>query len=369
MAAYTVSAQEARAVQSYLASRTATLTSSPKTAFTTLPIIDLAPSYSPSLASRLSVASQIRAACTTSGFFYITSHTIPQSTIDSVFHHSKRFFHEYPQAKKKVLHIKHSSIFRGWEPGGYTTLDPGDQEEGKEESKEAFNWGYESELDPNGDPEYKQEAGVFGLGRNVWPEEEDLPGFKKAVAEYYGKVLELARHLFRLFALSLELPEDHFDKLMTHPGGIARILYYPPQDLDLDDRTIGLGAHTDYECFTILAQDAPPSPDAAGLQVLNPEGTWIDAKPIPGALVVNVADFMMRWSNDVYKSTVHRVINKSEAPRYSLPFFFSINYDALVETLPSCITPENPSKYPPIVAGEYILGRLQMTREIAENEK
>jgi len=150
--------------------------------------------------------------------------------------------------------------------------------------------------------------------------------------------------------------------MMTHPGGIARLIRYPPatnpkplSNLNKEEE-IGLGAHTDYECFTLLLQDTNP-----GLEILSPDGHWISAAPVEGGIVVNVADFLMRWTNGVYKSTVHRVVNRTDKERYSIPLFFSINYDETVETLPSCVSKENPSKFPPITAGRYVLDRLEMT--------
>jgi isopenicillin N synthase-like dioxygenase len=176
------------------------------------------------------------------------------------------------------------------------------------------------------------------------------------------QILQLCRHLFRLFALSLNLPEDYFEPMTTHPGGIARLIKYKPStnpkplSEQNEDEEIGLGAHTDYECFTLLLQDSNP-----GLEILSPDGYWISANPVQGGIVVNVADFLMRWTNGVYKSTVHRVVNRTGKERYSVPLFFSINYDEKVETLPSCVSESNPSKYPPITAGKYVLDRLSLT--------
>lgn len=174
--------------------------------------------------------------------------------------------------------------------------------------------------------------------------------------------MQLARHLFRLFALSLDLPEDYFDSMMTHPGGMCRLIKYKPSENPKplsevsEDEEIGLGAHTDYECFTLLLQDSNP-----GLEILSPDGRWISAGPVEGGIVVNVADFLMRWTNGIYKSTVHRVVNRTDKEQYSVPMFFSINYDEKVETLPSCVSEDNPSKFPPITAGKYVMNRLAMT--------
>jgi len=214
---------------------------------------------------------------------------------------------------------------------------------------------------------------------NVWPDERDLPGFHAAIAAYYGQVLELARHLFRLFALSLDLDEHHFDPLMTHPGGIARLLYYAgqpatpapgPNERSEDQSKLGLGAHTDYECFTLLLNSANP-----GLEILFPPSPVTGDRPIwrpcpvrPGTLTVNVADFLMRWTNGRYKSTIHRVVSKpGGGERYSVPFFFSINYDGEVTALPERSVGK--SRFLPLKAGEYVLERLRATQALEEREK
>jgi isopenicillin N synthase-like dioxygenase len=151
--------------------------------------------------------------------------------------------------------------------------------------------------------------------------------------------------------------------MTTHPGGIARLLYYPPPKSPQPSLTkpsikeqIGLGAHSDYECFTLLHTSSTP-----GLEILKPSGRWHIASQVPDTLIVNIADFMMRWTNGLYKSTIHRVVNRSTEARYSVPFFFSVNYDTVVETLPTCLKEGEVSKWKPIRAGEYILERLNAT--------
>lgn len=268
----------------------------------------------------------------TTSFFQITGHNIPEPTRQGILTRASQFFKQLPPSKKDPLHVKHSKYMRGWEPSDYTYVNPSDwTNEVVPETKEGFNWGYEAGLDPTGgDGAYTELDGDSTPG-NVWPDESDLPGFYAGVREYYSEVLQLARHLFRLFALSLGLEEGFFDGVTTHPGGIARLLYYPPSKdprplEEGKDKEVGLGAHSDYECFTILL-----SSSVGGLEILSPDNTWVAAPVAEGAFVINVADFFMRWTNDLYKSTVHRVVNRTDKERYSVPFFFSVNYDAVVE--------------------------------------
>ncbi|KIX10501.1 uncharacterized protein Z518_01584 [Rhinocladiella mackenziei CBS 650.93] len=347
----------------------------------TVPLIDIGASFDGSLDSRKTIARQIHEACVTTGFFQISNHGVTEEAMAGVLKQAERFFHELPQEKKHAMHIKYSPLFRGYEPHDYTYVNPDDKDpdgrsSAQQETKEGFNWGYEEAMDPSGgDGKYVELDGVApattGIG-NVWPAEDDLPGFHATISLYYSQVLELARHLFRLFALSLDLEEDYFDPLMTHPGGIARLLYYagqPALDKEKTDEEVefegklGLGAHTDYECFTLLLSSTNP-----GLEILFPPSPLTNNLPIwrpcpvrPGTLTVNVADFLMRWTNGLYKSTIHRVVSKPGAgERYSVPFFFSINYDSEVTALPErCV---GKSRFLPLKAGEYILERLKATQ-------
>jgi len=152
----------------------------------------------------------------------------------------------------------------------------------------------------------------------VWEGTSHLPGFKEETLAYWAACLTLARKLVRAFALSLDLSEDYFDSRTTYPGADGVFNYYPENSAEEKaNDSVGLGSHTDLQMFTLLWQDM-----VGGLQVLNKEGQWIKAKPVDGTIVVNIGDFMMRLCNDRYISTVHRVYNKSNVERLSMPFFF-----------------------------------------------
>ncbi|KAF2170291.1 hypothetical protein M409DRAFT_19893 [Zasmidium cellare ATCC 36951] len=324
-----------------------------------IPIIDIGPSYSSNLGDRKQVAEQIRKACVTSGFFYITNHGIDKQACQGIIRQGQRLFKELSREQKEAISLKKSPYGYGWEDATSTSL-----QNDVEESKEGFNWSYEEDLDPaGGDGGYVQIDGSTATHVNQWPSEKDLPGFYDGIKHYYGPALQLARHLCKLFAISLSLPEDYFGPMITHPSGNSRFMYYPPSKNPgpLNDSSasgeIGLGAHSDYQVFTILLCSSTP-----GLEILSPSGRWITAPTVENGIIVNIGDMMMRWTNDIYKSTVHRVVNRTAAARYSMPLFFGINNDQIVETLPSCVSETNPSKYGPIKAGEYVLQRLATTR-------
>jgi isopenicillin N synthase-like dioxygenase len=169
--------------QEYLQSR---LTStSETTSFRSIPIIDLTRSFSSLLSDRQAVAQEINQACTKVGFFYITGHRIPNDVCDRVLTLAHRFFHELPQESKEAIHMKHSKYFRGYEPAAFSSVNNFTSKE----TKEAFNWGYESGLDPTGgDGKYVELDGSSEGAVNLWPKEEEIPGFYKGIAEYYGEV-------------------------------------------------------------------------------------------------------------------------------------------------------------------------------------
>ena len=173
----------ARKAQEYLESRlTAT---SETTSFRSIPIIDLTQSFSSSLTDRQQVAREINKACTTVGFFYITGHGIPAEVCNDVLNLAHRFFHELPQDAKEAVHMKHSNHFRGYEPAAFSSVNDFQSKE----TKEAFNWGYESGLDPTGgDGKYVELDGTPEGATNQWPKESELPGFYNGISKYYGQV-------------------------------------------------------------------------------------------------------------------------------------------------------------------------------------
>jgi isopenicillin N synthase-like dioxygenase len=274
-------------------------------------------------------------ACRETGFFYLSGHGIDTQPVFA----AARAFFALPIADKAALSIKRSPNNRGYVGLGQERL----QEASPPDQKEAFNIGLELPADDADVLTRKPFRGV-----NFWP---DLPGWRDTLLAYYGACCDLALAVHRGFARDLGLDQDFFAPMLRRPMSTLRLLRYPAGSGD----QLGAGTHTDYGNLTILATDA-----VAGLQVRRRDGTWIDAPHVPGAFVCNIGDTLMRWTNDVYVSTPHRVVQPA-AERYSIAYFCDANPDAVVAALPTCLQPNEPAKYPPVTAGAYLASRLDAT--------
>ncbi|KAI0698155.1 Clavaminate synthase-like protein [Cytidiella melzeri] len=316
--------------------------------FDQIPIIDLANAQSPDTTERMQLAAKIRDACINVGFLYVKNHGIPEEIIQRAFVATQEFF-SLPDSQKMEVDNKKTANFKGYNAVLASNNDPA----GAGDMHEGFEFGWE-EITPKNNDEKRAHDGVMA-GGNIWP--SGLPSFRQSALTYYHAAVELGKRLFPLFALALELPEDYFEDKTRNAAALMRVLHYPPQAGPVDERVIGIGAHTDFECFTILWQQ----PGIQALQVLNAQKQWIDAPPIPGTFVVNLGDQFARWTNDVFKSTVHRAVNRSGVRRYSIPLFFGTDYDVRLEPIPTCVSDDRPPKYEVVTAGEYVKERLKAT--------
>ncbi|KAG6356465.1 hypothetical protein INS49_015853 [Diaporthe citri] len=374
-----------------------------------IPIIDISGIFSASLTDRKAVATQIHAAATNNGFFYIRNHGVPAAVTDAAHAACLSFFRQ-PQDVKNLANAAQSAYFNGYKPPRTQRINPSESVD----NRETFSWTYDPRCDPavpsleSVPPRVRaflriepdadiNDAGSPGeredqnhLRRFPWSRTKTVPHFAPAVIEYWRSCLTLARALVRSFALSLDLEETFFDSKVTHPDAALALNYYPPlpptpprspehfkasspasssspspspppqarpdqQQQQQEQEQVSIGSHTDFQLFTILCQDAVP-----GLQVLSREGQWLNAPPVPGTLVVNIADYLQRITNDLYVSTVHRAINNGGTPpspishhssrqqqqlqqsrhnreRVSMPFFFGFNMDESCAVLDSCV--------------------------------
>jgi isopenicillin N synthase-like dioxygenase len=165
---------------------------------------------------------------------------------------------------------------------------------------------------------------------------------------------DFSKRMLHIFALALDLPEDYFDAITTHPMTNVRAVHYPPQEIDSD---VGIGAHTDFCCFTLVCQSRTAYP---ALEVLNGNSIWVPVYPTPNSFVVNVADFLKLVTGGTWQSTVHRVRNIGDEERYSMPFFFSPNEDAKVSVVQHL--KQEGEVYDEFVVGEYFQKRLDIDR-------
>ena len=295
------------------------------------------------------VGAEIGRAARGLGFFSVAEHGIPQSLVDAVFAESATFF-ALPALAKEQLSVTNSTSYRGYVRLGEEKLDPalaGD-------IKECFNAGPDLAAD---DPDVL--AGKPFHAVNQWP---DLPAFRATLLEFHRAALELVVLLHRAIAVDLDIEESFFDRYFTHAVGVLRLLHYPPHPGTFDASVYGAGAHTDYGNLTLLAQDA-----IGGLEVRKRDGTWTLVPPVAGTFVCNIGDCLMRWTNDVYVSNAHRVVNQSGRERFSVAYFGDPNSDALVSCLPSVLAPGEAPKYPPITYAEYLRSRYDATYTVASS--
>ncbi|KAG6740721.1 hypothetical protein POTOM_056189 [Populus tomentosa] len=288
-------------------------------------------------------------ACLDCGFFYVINHGISEELMEEVFEQNKKFFELPLSEKMKVLrNEKH----RGYTPLFDELLDPDNQVHG--DYKEGYYIGVEV---PEDDP--KAEKPFYGP--NVWPSDDILPGWRHTMEKYYLEALEVARAIVRIIALALDLEADFFDKpeILGQPLALLRLLKYPGQISDPSNGVYGAGAHTDYGLITLLSTD-----DVYGLQICKDKyaqpRVWEFIAPLKGAFIVNLGDMLERWSNCLFKSTLHRVLGNGQE-RYSIAYFVEPSFDCLVECLPTCKSEKNPPKFPPVIYGDYLGQRYKDT--------
>lgn len=291
------------------------------------------------------------------GFIYLKNHGISDSTVSDVFSQSAAFF-SLPAETKDTLKWVDPRANRGYVAVGRqrraahsaTATQIAAQRAQPADYKESM------EIGRDWDPAWK----------NHWPEEGDVPGFKQTMLAFYQTCHALHVQVLRAVALGLGLGETFFDRLVDEQYHNLRLVSYPPIKTELLTKggQARIGAHSDYGTVTLLFQDS-----VGGLEVQNPQtGEFQPVVPIAGTIVVNAGDLLARWSNDVLRSTVHRVVapagtkagtTEGVTPlRRSIAFFCNPNFDTVISCLPNC---GEEAKYAPVTTREYIHGRLAAT--------
>jgi isopenicillin N synthase-like dioxygenase len=262
------------------------------------------------------------------GFFYIRNHAVPPGMIAAVFDVARRFFAEPVDRKQQVaVNAGHRGFIRIGEAKMTTGALP--------DLKESFVWGLDA-------------PGADGIPPNQWP--DFPPDMRATLTGFFATGSDVGWSLLRAFAVALGVAPDFFIRTIDRPISRGSIIHYPPQPPDMGADQFGVSSHTDYGCLTLLCQDA-----TGGLQVQGRDGSWLTAHPIPDTFVVNVGDLLARWSNDRFRSTPHRVVNRSGRTRYSTALFIDPNRDTLVVPV---VAPGESPHYPPVTCGDYLRARL-----------
>ncbi|KAJ3862100.1 flavonol synthase/flavanone 3-hydroxylase [Lentinula novae-zelandiae] len=284
--------------------------------------------------------SKLFEACRDVGFAYLVNTGIPQGQIDGMFdwafswhHKSAKLFALPIETKLKAPHPQ-----EGWKHRGYSGVCAHKfflfQDAQLNNFKESFDLGSEdSQTLPNN-----------------WIPDEDLPGFQTYATNFYNTCREFQLSiLLPALALGLDLPKDFFLGYHEANENQLRLLHYPgaPTSVFESGERGRIGAHTDFGTGTLLFQD-----DCGGLQVETPSqpGVFMHVPPVPGTVLFNIGDFLMRWSNDTLKSTLHRVRapprrdgqgdDGETKERFSIAYFMGADKEKTIECLPGCSGPD-----------------------------
>ena len=263
----------------------------------------------------------------------VTGHGVPDGVVDRAWQTSEEFF-DLPLNEKRAIPLTEEYPF-GYSGFEEETLAGSLDQDSAPDLKESFSIG------PSDPPP--------GVPETRWPRRP--PGLEAAWLAYYQAMEQLAATLLRSFAVALGLAEDWFADKTDHHASALRALSYPELARPPAPRQLRASAHSDYGCLTILAADGP------GLQVQGREGQWLDVPSVAGSFVVNLGDLMAHWTNDHWRSTLHRVVApplETQKRRQSIAFFHNVNEDAVIECIKTCVRPDRPAKYPPVSAGEHL---------------
>ena len=310
-----------------------------------IPVIDITPLRNGT--DVVTVAKALHTASQNMGFIYIKGHGIEDATIRAAHSSALAFFNHSNDEKAKVtISKKH----RGWLRQGGAVMADG----ANTDLKESFIWGAEDTAGNTGKDHPLR-------GKNLWP--PFVPDLQRHAMEYFRQAHEVAFHLMRGFAIGLDLEEEHFLRSNLAPLSRASFVYYPSQSENLGKKQFGVGPHTDFGVLTVLYQD-----DVGGLQIEDIDGKWIEAPPIEGSLVVNVGDLLARWTEGVYRSTKHRVINSSGRERLSLVLAYDPDPDTIIDAR-NIFGTEHKAAQEPITCGDYLIWRFEKAFSYREAKK
>ena len=305
-----------------------------------LPVLDMRSWTQGNSQEKKQFAQQVIETCKTAGFFYLSGHSVTPEALRDVYAASEDF-HQQTEDFKSQYHIADSRHHRGWVP----TSEVGEFQKNGDHHKvfyESFDLSFEVAAD-----DHRTHQGYGLVGPNIWPE---LTSFQSRVAGYYDAVYSLGRELLSVFESGLGMAQGTLLKHVTAPPSQLRLLKYFENDAPADRLNHGIDAHSDFECLTILHATDP------GLQLLSVNDHWVETPPIESCFTILVGDCIEAWTGGDLKATQHRVVNRG-AERFSLPFFFSADYDCEIKPQPPFDTAEAMAAYPTFKAGEHLWSR------------
>lgn len=326
-----------------------------------VPVIDISDWGTGSATERAAIARQLDAACRRTGFQQIVGHGVDADLRRRVKHLADEFFAR-PMAEKLRYVPPSPEVNRGYAPSRSESLGYSLGAARPPDLVEAFIIGAD-DLTP-GDPYYEAEKHRAFVA-NIWP---SAPAeFRDVYWAYFKQVQQLAHVVTDIVALALGLPDGFFEPMTDKSIDTLRANWYERRSDEPDPvpDQMRLGAHTDYGILTLLMADPIP-----GLQVLTKDRGWLDVLPLEEAFVLNIGDALAVWTNDEWQSTLHRVVpppaSGGTAKRRSFAFFHDGNYDAVIECLPGCCSPQRPPKYAPITLGQHVHDKLRGGRALVD---
>ncbi len=312
----------------------------------TVPVIDL---RSPD------AAAQIGDACEHVGFFQITGHGVDPAVVNDAWNATAAFFDE-PDAVRNAVAMPHPGYPYGYQGYEVERLASSLGDTTPPDRKHSYSIGPIAAVTHEvSDPDE-----VWIRSANLWP--STPPRFRQAMEAYYDAMGRLCEHVMSLMAIALHQPVDYFQQFISAHTSALRLLDYPHSSTPPLPGQLRAGAHTDYGTLTVLRQEQKPG----GLEVRAFDGTWVPVDAVDDAFVVNVGDCLARWTNDRWRSTLHRVVNPppdaaGSTRRQSVVFFHNANWDAEISCIPSCLdAPESP-KYQPVLAGRHLMSKFVST--------
>jgi isopenicillin N synthase-like dioxygenase len=317
-----------------------------------VPIVDVDPWRSGDRVARQAVADEVDAALREIGFMQLVGHAIPDRVVADMVDTSGAFF-DLPLDRKLAVRPDDLTVNRGYAASGTEALSYSIGDATPPDLFEAFNMG--EDVVDEVDPFYAAERHRM-FAPNIWPDE--LPELRSALVSYFAEARRVALELTDVFAAALGLPDRWFRPFVSRSTTTMRTINYERRHGDPEPAPgqQRMGAHTDYGVVTVLWADRTP-----GLQILGHDGAWHDVAPESGALLVNIGDLTAEWTNDRWRSTLHRVVplvGGGPTRRRSTAFFFDADWDATVECVPTCTDADHPPKYPPVLAGEHLMANL-----------